>query len=970
MRDDNAGMLLRWLDAAKFTRSNSKLRSRLAKLGTVIAQGDPRVPLDADIRDVLDEPLATHLKAPWIDAAETARVLAFARHATDVLSRLADEPRAAALARYGDALRRRGRERLAASGRMTFDELIERVGHGLHGDTGAALADHLFAAWPVALVDEFQDTDLQQYAILDRIYRAADGAMRGRLVMIGDPKQAIYRFRGGDIDAYLQARTTAGSTLELATNFRSSRQFVPALNALYAAAGAALSSAPSHPIRYLPVQAGARLDASPYRIDGAECERPLQFHYWDGGSVPDASDERVAAALDACAKHVVELLSGRHTIGEQALQPGNIAVLLPTRAQVLQLRTALRARGVPCVSTAWSSVFESPWARELRIVLYAALHPRDEGAVRAALGTRLGGRSFHELRDEHGDSAGWERDSAMFAAYERCWRRRGVLALVQDVTAAAAPRLFADDGGERALTDLRHLGELLQARGEEIAGREELLTWFADECERTIPEAAEAAADERQQRIETDAARVRLMTLHGAKGLEFDIVLLPLMWTNRHNSTDEVVVVHDEAAQERRVAFGPAAKERYRSEGQDERFRLLYVALTRARYACHAYALSPARTSGNSKKADTDPQRAPLDAMLARLLDGAAAPPDIAHVQWSTGRWSWPDARYDPPRAEAAGPVRVPAPPPGVPFEATWSFSALASGDDATVIEESPAADEAGPGRGSADEADAADAAAEAARDEPEQADLAWLAPIAGADFGNAVHAIFERRSIGRPMAAQHALIERCLREHGVGLRGLALDELVPHLAARVQATLDAPLLPGAGAPALGALPAHALCTEMPFDFALGTVSLRRLREACPFVPPGAPPTLRGMMTGQIDLVFEHAGRFHVLDYKSNRLGSGARLSDYDGAALARAMARDHYRFQALLYTIALERYLRQRVDGYRRDRHLGAAIYVFMRAVGIDPGAAPRAGLWSERFDDALLDAVDAALAADEVPA
>src|SRR4029079_2835136 len=135
-----------------------------------------------------------------------------------------------------------------------------------------------------------------------------------------------------------------------------------------------------------------------------------------------------------------------------------------------------------------------------------------------------------------------------------------------------APRLFAGDDGERALTDLRHVGELLQARNAEIAGREELLSWFADECERPIPEAAEAAADERQQRIESDAARVRLMTLHGSKGLEFDIVLLPLMWANRHNFQDDIAVLHDEAAGQRVVSFGAGAMRRYTQEGQDERF--------------------------------------------------------------------------------------------------------------------------------------------------------------------------------------------------------------------------------------------------------------------------------------------------------------------------------------------------------------------------------------------------------------
>jgi exodeoxyribonuclease V beta subunit len=177
--------------------------------------------------------------------------------------------------------------------------------------------------------------------------------------------------------------------------------------------------------------------------------------------------------------------------------------------------------------------------------------------------------------------------------------------------------------------------------------------------------------------------------------------------------------------------------------------------------------------------------------------------------------------------------------------------------------------------------------------------------------------------------------------------------------------TLDTPLLPGAGAPTLGALPASALCAEMPFEFALGEVSLQRLREVCDFVPPTNAQKLRGLMTGKIDLVFEHAGCFHVLDYKSNRLGGATRLSDYAAAQLEIAMADDHYRFQALLYTVAVDRFLRQRITGYRRDR-LGAAIYLFVRAVGIAPDVAPRAGIWTQRFDDALIDAVDTVLAGD----
>jgi len=351
-------------------------------------------------------------------------------------------------------------------------------------------------------------------------------------------------------------------------------------------------------------------------------------------------------------------------------------------------------------------------------------------------------------------------------------------------------------------------------------------------------------------------------------------------------------------------------------------------------------------------------------------------------VQWSAGRWSWPDEQWRPPRTAPRAAASVLANPPNPPFEATWSFSALLQGRVNVAAEETAAADEEPVAVAEAAADDGAVVMADADAAEPEHAQLAWLAPIAGPDFGNAVHAMFERREIGKPMRDQLALIERCLRAEGVGLRGIALDDLARHLASRLQATLDAPLLPGgrsrpslasatlgllpgAGALTLGALPAAAMCAEMPFEFALGEVSLQRLRAVCDFVPPTSAQRLRGLMTGKIDLVFEHAGRFHVLDYKSNRLGTATRLSDYAAPQLERAMADDHYRFQALLYTVAVDRFLRQRIPGYRRDR-LGEAIYLFVRAAGIAPDIAPRAGIWTQRFDDALIDAVDAVLAGD----
>ena len=958
-----AGRLRRVADRKVFTTSKRTLKKALGCLADYL-ESTPRDPalLPKQIAQLAPDPRSDHVTADGLADVEVQRVLDFSAEAARQLqaqadhAALVDEHRELlAWAHWVERARQWRAQRLAAQHQLTFDELIESV-HAALTPGGSALADRLHAAFPVALVDEFQDTDAMQYAILDRIYREPGGAQRGRLVMIGDPKQAIYRFRGGDIHAYLSARDDAGSHLTLAANHRSSRELVEAVDGLYALAGRALGSAPDQPIRVEPVRPGVRADATPYAIAGVRCAQPLQLHYQP--MIGEAAEERRDSALRACANHIVALLDGTHTLGDRPLAAGDIAVLLPTNRDIAQLAALLRWRRVPVVSAAQSSVFTSDWARELQLVLHAAHHARDDGARRAALATRLFGVDFDGLRALRDDNLAWQREIARFARLGRKWRTQGVLAVVRDVLDQAGPRLLAAGDGERALTDLRHLGELLQARSVDVAGPEELLGWLASERARDALDDGDAG-QEMQLRIESDARRVRLLTLHASKGLEFPVVLLPLMWANCHRAG--LVLLHDDATGARVPGLGPEAQTRWAQEGQDERHRLLYVALTRASHACHVYALPPER-----KGALADPERAPLDAIVERLRQPLAASPGVAHphLGWREG-WPWPDARLPLP-APVHTTRHVPAPPPVAPFEFKWSFSTLTK-DAAGALEEAAANDEAAIGEDWLVD----DAADPVVADEPPHPELLALATIAGAEFGNALHAIFEHRDLDQPMAAQHALVRRELLDSGVRLGELDIDALVPRVARRVQGALDAPLALGDGHEVrLGALPARQLRAEMAFDFVLDDVDLDRLRRACgdhgepDLVPRTGAHHLRGLMTGRIDLVFAHAGRFHVLDYKGNRLGvdgAEARLSAYSPAALARAMDASQYRFQALLYVVAVDRYLRQRLGaGYDRTRQLGEVVYLFVRAAGLGPDA----GVWAHRFPDALLDAVDRVLA------
>ncbi|WP_374247470.1 UvrD-helicase domain-containing protein [Thermomonas sp.] len=851
--------------------------------------------------------------------------------------------------------------RLEAANQSTFDQLLLKVRAALQQRDGQrALADALFTAWPVALVDEFQDTDPVQFGILDAIYTDDDNAPRGRLVMIGDPKQAIYRFRGGDVQAYERAKAAVPETdrLTLGTNHRSSRGYVAAINQFYEATGTRLGPAASQTrIAYETVQASGRRDGQPLRcaIDGSPIARPLVLHRI---APDDDSPDLEAHALRTCAGQIVQALSAEgYCIGDAPLQPGDIAVLLPGHAQIAKLAAMLKSRGVPCVVASQKSVFETDVARDLRLLLHAALHPDDPRTLRAALATRLCGIGLGALQALRHDPAAWDAHARRFHELRALLERGGPLALVATLLEQHAARLLDTVEGERMLTDLRHLGELLQEAWVDCGSGERLLAWLADQ----MADGAEGsdAADARALRLESDAARVKLMTLHASKGLEFGVVFLPLMWKHGPINKGARLLVSEDGASKCLVE-GPA-RELVKQQEYEERFRILYVALTRAIHACHVFILSPDVLAR---------QRAGDVALNALNFSNFHSNTDASCIDVIEGWNTHPDATW---RNEAGTDTTrnaraLPAAPAG-PLPMRHSFTTLSGGGRHRVTEEDGAAeDEVLIEQVAAQDVEPVPTAL--LQDTPAtfHSQLDALAAVAGADFGNAVHTLFEHRVPGRPFAPDAVLA--ALREHGVRPREGDIDALAAPLAHRLQAVLDTPLGSATG-PRLADLAAADMRAELEFNYLLDGASLRALRNACEVhgeagLVPMREQTLAGLMNGKIDLVFAHGGRFHVLDYKGNQLASGFRscLQDYAPAALEHTMLATGYRFQALLYTIAVERYLRERLGGrYRRAEHLGDCWYLFIRAVGLQLPDGTPCGVWHHRFRDDLLDAVQGVL-------
>ncbi len=862
-------------------------------------------------------------------------------------------------------------ERLRLGAQTTFSQLIAEVHDRLTGSNGAALSARLRQAWPVALIDEFQDTDARQWAIFDRIYQPADAAADAALILIGDPKQSIYAFRGADIHAYLAARQKLPleRRYSIRDNFRSHPRLLEALNGLYHLAGD-LGFAGSD-IRYVPVRSGRPQE---FAANGRQQPLRLRLLHCDRQVV----SERDQIALAACANDIVALLAD----ASAGVTPGDIAVLIDSNQRVQWMRDLLVERGVPVVGAGRASVLATEWAADLQLLLFALLQPNDEYAVRGALATRLLGATARELTELASSAHDWERKLEQFAGWRRLWDRRGVLAVVEALILEQAPRLLGGADGERALTDLRHLGEVLQDAAADCYGPEELYAWFVGERQGASAQSIEAGR-EQQLRIESEAKRVQLLTIHSSKGLEYPVVFIPTAWRKRSDHPKDVrkyLARYHDGEHRLCLDLGTADfdtnKQAEQVEGLQERLRVLYVAITRAKSQCSVYAFDDTAARGVVETM-ADVNRGALDALLGAALHAAGAGAQVHASPWDALAAAVPWLRIDradcefqkyPPSTDASleRVARTPL-PSARPYHGLYSFTGLIRAGAGRAID---APQWAG------DEAIVADnsLATMAANDPPDRR-IGVLARLKGPRFGDAVHQLLEEGRAADSLApdrrARYALqserIAAALDRQSMPLEAGREAELLAAVAELLDRTLDSELAPGLS---LASLPATACRPEFEFAFVVDEARWHRLHRLLDahglgdWWPASAEQrVLRGMMKGFIDLVFAWDGRFHVLDYKTNWLGEG-RLSDYATESLDVAMGEHHYGLQALIYTVALHRYLGHRLVDYDANLHLGESWYLFVRGVGL----SPTTGIWRRRFPQSLVDQLDALFAGQEI--
>jgi exodeoxyribonuclease V beta subunit len=851
---------------------------------------------------------------------------------------------------------------------QSFDDLLTRLRHSLEKAGGDELSETIRRRYKAALVDEFQDTDPVQYAIFQNVF-GKGGAI---LFLIGDPKQAIYSFRGADLFAYMKAAGHVDSRYTLTRNWRSEPGLITAVNTVF--------SNGVNPFLYreIPFEKAVPKegkDHEPLKVND-RAEPPLHLWFVDSNEVGDGGIINKGVAYELIPRAIAGeisrlILLGRRKkafFGERALREADIAVLTRTNREAQLMQEALAELKIPSVLYSTGNLFDTHEAVEMSRVLEGIANLHDERVIRAALATDMMGVSGQTIEELQRDEAGWEEWLTRFREYYEMWGKYGFIRMFRYFLLREKVRssLLSLPNGERRLTNVLHLFEVLhQAAIEEKLGMAGLLKWLARQRDPSSPR-----LEEHQLRLESDANAVKIVTIHKSKGLEYAIVFCPFNWAKSKIDPKEVFTFHDKEEDWRlNLVINPEENpNRAFAEKEElaENMRLLYVSLTRAKNRCYlvwgkfrdaetsslSYILHPPgdsaenvveQTENHFKDLEDEAIRKELET-LARKSKGNIVLSDMPRT---------PGKEVSP--AEKAGEELG-----GRDFSGKilkdWqiaSFSSLTSGlkekedsfsftamdlpdHDQTFLPEGPVLEE-----------------------EP----FSIFTFPRGAKAGSLLHEVFEGLDFMEkdPLVIQQ-LVDGKLREYGFEREW---GETVKKMIGRV---LAAPLQPGADGLTLSQVGKKDRLTELEFYFPLQPITPQKLKKVFSGYGGTAIPTqfpnrveeldfspARGFMKGFIDLVFQFRERFYIVDWKSNFLGD--RVEDYSCERMSREMEESFYLLQSNLYVLALHQYLKKRLPDYRYADHFGGVFYIFLR--GVDPKAGDEFGIYrnlpGEDFVEAL---------------
>lgn len=821
------------------------------------------------------------------------------------------------------------------------DDLLSKLQSALGSHNGGALRQAIQTAFPAALIDEFQDTDPTQFFVFKNIYQAQSElpAEAPCWIMIGDPKQAIYAFRGADIFTYIEAKSLVPPErhFTLATNWRSQQKLVDSVNGLFAKSECGFLFNESIP--FFAVKSAQAVN--PIKCDG-ETISSLNFSLVNSDNdLPVGVHNAQQTLATYTASKIAYLLNQQATVDGRVIKAGDCCVLVRDRNEADVIKQALNKANVDCVFLSRKSVFDSQTARDLYLILSAMANPHNERNLKAALATELLCKTASELDSLFSDDVAWHHLVESCLAWQTMWQQQGVMMMLNHLASyflVAENVLQIYEDGLRRITDLRHLTELLQEQSAVIQGESQLLHWFSQHVLNPDHD-----NEVQQLRLETDQNLVQIITMHASKGLEFPLVFIP--FSAKFRAAKEAIF-HD--AQNRlKIDYSPSPEQMQLAERERlaEDIRLLYVALTRAVYGCFVGIWNNA--NAKSKKVSEFKQTAIGSLLLS--LEGSAT--DDAIRQAILNLSSSVDISLT--ELNGSEPI-VQMHEKAIIENDDWqaskldreivrnwrltSYSAI-SRQQAHLETELPGLDEGQP----------------AIDTTPLTVDVnSRFSFTKGAQAGSFLHGVLENIELHAPQDLP-AVIEQQGQWFGIE------EQWYPLLYKWIDDVLQSPFSIDRKLLRLADLKPQNTLVEMEFHLPLHNVKVTDFNRIINkyFVHQQRNyqfDTLNGMLKGFIDLTFCHNDVYYVADYKSNHLGN--EIADYNEVALTKAMEEHDYHLQAILYVLAMHRWLKSKLTNYQYHQHIGGAYYLFLRGMSAE---SPNSGVYHLRPDWELISELDA---------
>ncbi|MBW1978593.1 MAG: exodeoxyribonuclease V subunit beta [Deltaproteobacteria bacterium] len=853
---------------------------------------------------------------------------------------------------------------------QTFDDLLLKMKRALEGKGGESLSKAIRSKFKAALVDEFQDTDPVQYFIFKKVF-SRKGSI---LFFIGDPKQAIYSFRGADIFTYMGAAGEVQRKFTLGENWRSEPDLVNAVSTVFGNADAPFLYEAIEFHQPAPV---AGKEPQALQIDG-KCPPPLQIWFLDARKWTDNAKplgKTVARKLvsKAVAGEISRLLAlsknGRALIGERPLAESDIAVLVRRNSEASMMKEALSELGIQSVLFSTGNLFETREAMEVERVMSAIVEPTNAKLIKAALATDMLGMRGEELEDLSRDDAKWEEWLVRFKSYRELWHERGFIRMFRAFLSEQniLTRLIALPEGERRVTNVLHIMEVAHRIGtEKKLDMTGLLKWLSEQVASDT-----TSLEEHQLRLESDENAVKLVTIHKSKGLEYPVVFCPFSWDgSRIKRNRNQFTFHDEVGKMKLtldLGSEEAEKNRLLAEKEQlaENLRLLYVSLTRARSYVYwvwgrineaetsapAYLLHPVQGERDDDIVEAVEKRfsslsdEDVFSELRSIQEKSGGCLRIAKLPVTEAEKTEPQETGD----QDLSCLRF----SGI-IDREWkvsSFSSLVSSkwgqEDLPDYDSLDIPESEEPGL-------------------PEESSLE-VEPSGifsfprGTRAGTFLHDLFEHLDFASNDASTvEGLAEEKLQQYGFETTWASI------VCEMIGKVLSVPLKFENTTFNLSMIQNTDRLNELEFYFPLKKLSAGGLQEIlakhkCPASFSDVPEhmekldfaPLRGFMKGFMDMVFRFRERFYLVDWKSNFLGS--RVEDYSPLKLSAAMEESYYVLQYLIYTVALNQYLKLRIPRYSYENYFGCVYYVFLR--GVDPEKGPEFGVYKDRPPAGLID-------------